>query len=75
MSNYMEFLVMDLFLLMMAHSDIQKKKYSSNLLLLLKELSVRSQISFLCLFKWNWKARVFQIQDDSEDKQQFIRLK
>ena len=69
MPNYVEFLVMDLLLLMMAHADIQKKKYSSYMLLLLKELYVRSQISFLCFFKWNWKAHVFLIQDDGEGKQ------
>jgi hypothetical protein len=49
MANSVEFLEMDLFLLMMANSDI--KKYSSAMLLLLKELSVRSQISFLCFVK------------------------
>ena len=59
--------VMDLFLLMMVHSD-RPKNYSYYMLLLLKELSVRSQISFLYLFKSNWKARVFQIQDGSESK-------
>jgi len=67
MPNSAEFLVMDLFLLKMAQWETPKN-CSSYMLLPLKELSLWSQIYFLCLFKSSWKARFFQIQDDSESK-------